>query len=88
MIPLDRVSEYSSFAYAVEPRGFEIDGEAHSISRIERAWIAPGARHFVVCDQDNRRFELMYQVALDRWSMLNLGVTSRVETTSQKGVGR
>ncbi|MGE5138942.1 MAG: hypothetical protein ACM3JD_05750 [Rudaea sp.] len=87
MIPLDHVSCYSSYAYAVEPRAFEELGRTHSVARIERAWIEPGERHFLVRDEEDRRIELVYQVLLDRWSMQRLSETSRVETSSTTGVG-
>jgi hypothetical protein len=80
--PVDRVSVYSSYAYAVEPRAFYFEEIRHNIKEIERAWKSPGRLHFHVRDEYESCFELVYEEANDRWFLRTFGETCRVVSLS------
>jgi hypothetical protein len=61
---------YSGHIYAEEPRSFEWGGVEHEVAEIERAWREPGERHFLVRTGDNKLFQLCYNEAEERWSLI------------------
>jgi len=61
---------YSGHIYAEEPRSFEWDGVGYEVAEIERAWREPGERHFLVRAGDNKLFQLCYNEAEERWSLI------------------
>ena len=78
----DRVEEYSSHAYAVEPRAFYFEEMRHTVQEIERTWKTPGRSHFYLRDEHQRFFELIYEEATDRWFLRTFGETCRVASST------
>ena len=60
---------YSGHIYAEEPRSFEWRGVDYEVVAIERAWRAPGERHFLVKTGDNKLFQLCYNETEECWSL-------------------
>jgi hypothetical protein len=60
---------YSGHTYAEEPRSFEWEGVAYEVMEIEKAWLEPGERHFLVKTEGNKSFQLCYNEAEERWSL-------------------
>jgi len=44
----------------------------YKVREIEREWLEPGQKHFVVKTEDDRRFELCYHEPEDSWSLVEL----------------
>jgi hypothetical protein len=63
---------YSGHTYAEEPLSFEWEGVAYEVEKIERAWQEPGERHFLVKTRDNKFFQLCYNEAEERWSLIEV----------------
>jgi hypothetical protein len=61
---------YSGHTYAEEPRSFELEGVVYEVEEIIRAWREPGERHFLVKTGDNKLFQLCYNEAEERWSLI------------------
>ena len=61
---------YSGHTYAEEPRSFQWDGVDYEVAEIERAWQEPGERYFLVKTKDNKLFQLCYNEAEERWSLI------------------
>jgi hypothetical protein len=61
---------YSGHTYAEEPRSFELEGVEYEVEEIMRAWQEPGGRHFLVKTGDNKLFQLCYNEAEERWSLI------------------
>lgn len=66
------VSCYSGHTYAEEPRSFLWEGVEYEVKEIEKSWQEPGARHFLVRTRDNKLFQLCYNEAEDRWTIIEL----------------
>ncbi len=62
-----QVEVYSSYAYAVEPRGYSVRGEHRAVESVERQWRTPGQIHFRVRDERDQIVELIYDEAGDQW---------------------
>jgi hypothetical protein len=60
---------YSGHTYAEEPRSFEWEGVEYEVEVI-KAWQEPGERHFQVKTRDNKFFQLCYNEAEGRWSLI------------------
>jgi hypothetical protein len=60
---------YSGYTYAEEPLSFEWDGVEYAVE-VLRAWREPGERHFKVRTEDKKIFELCYNEAEKRWSLI------------------
>ena len=60
---------YSGRTYAEEPCSFEWGGVECAIEQIEKAWLEPGERHFLVRAGGNKSFKLCYNETEDRWSI-------------------
>ena len=63
---------YSGQTYAERPVSFVWDGVEYEVGEIEKAWVAPGERHFQVRTRDNKRFKLCYNEAKEQWSLTEL----------------
>ncbi len=61
---------YSGHIYAEEPRSFQWEGVDYEVEEIERAWQEPGERLFLVKTKDNKLFQLCYNEAEERWSLI------------------
>jgi len=64
-----QVQCYSGYNYAERPASFVWRGVAYKVEKVEREWREPGERHFRVCTEDNRSFELCYNEQKDEWSL-------------------
>ena len=60
---------YSGHTYAEEPRSFEWGGVKYEVEAIEKAWREPSERHFLVRTGDNKRFQLCYNEAMEKWTL-------------------
>jgi len=60
---------YSGHIYAEEPRSFEWEGVEYEVE-VVKAWQEPGERHFKVKTGDNKLFQLCYNEAEERWSLI------------------
>lgn len=69
------VETYSSFAYAVEPRAYVLDGVRHNIQSILRMWRTPDGIHFYVLDQRDEFAELIYHEHRGVWIVREFGKT-------------
>lgn len=68
-----RVETYSSFAYAVAPRAFELENVTRCVVEIVRQWRTPGHIHFYVRDEQNEFFELTHDEVNDVWTIRAFG---------------
>lgn len=53
-------------------RAFRWQDVEYEIVGIERAWQEPGERHFLVKTGDNKFFQLCYNEAKKRWSVIEV----------------
>ena len=65
-----KVNCYSGHAYAERPRSFEWQGVEYEVEEIERAWLEPGERYFLVRTRDNKLFRLCYNETQNQWSLM------------------
>jgi hypothetical protein len=63
------VSCYSGLEYAGRPRSFEWQGKRLVVAAVEAEWRAPDSKRFRVLTTGERRFDLVYYVLNDRWSI-------------------
>ncbi len=68
------VTCYSGRSYADRPAWFVWQGKRYDVKQVEREWLEPGERHFVVKTEERERFELFYRESEDRWSLAELEV--------------
>ena len=66
------VTCYSGRSYADRPASFVWQGSKYEVEKIEKEWLEPGERHFVVKTDDDRSFELCYHESEDSWSLIEL----------------
>lgn len=64
-----RVKCYSGHTYAQRPGSFLREDVEYKVRGIEKEWAEPGEKHFLVCTEDNKRFELWYNEPEDEWSI-------------------
>ncbi len=62
-----QVQCYSGYTYAEHPASFVYQGVVYKVEKVEREWREPGERHFRVCTEDNKSFELCYNEQEDEW---------------------
>lgn len=62
-----RVTCYSGHTYAERPTAFLWEGIEQRVRKIEREWQEPGGKHFRICTEGDRLFELCYYEDGDRW---------------------
>lgn len=74
-----QVACYSGRTYAERPTAFLWEGIEQKVRKIEREWQEPGEKHFRICTEGDRLFELCYYEDGDWWL-----ATERV-SKSEKG---
>jgi len=65
-----KVNCYSGHTYAERPKSFKWQGVEYEIEEIERAWVEPGERYFLVRTRDNKLFRLCYNETQNQWSLM------------------
>jgi len=65
-----KVNCYSGHTYAERPKSFVWQGVEHEVEEIERAWVEPGERYFLVRTRDNKLFRLCYNETQNQWSLM------------------
>jgi hypothetical protein len=68
------VTCYSGRSYADRPISFIWQGKRYEVKEVEKEWLEPGERHFVVKTEEPWRFELCYHETEDCWSLAELEV--------------
>jgi hypothetical protein len=68
-----QVTCHSGRAYADRPIFFTLEGVTYSVHSVEKEWLEPGTRHFLVCTGDNERVELCYNERDCAWSVSDPG---------------
>jgi hypothetical protein len=63
---------HSGFTYADRPVALTWEGRRLEIARILTEWRAPERNHFRVRTTDGREFELVYNLAMDKWQIETL----------------
>jgi len=67
-----QVNCYSGHVYPERPVSFRWQGDIYKVAKIEREWLEPRERHFLVRTEEERLFELCYQEQEDTWSAVEL----------------
>ena len=67
-----QVTCYSGRSYADRPASFVWQGRQYEVQTIEREWLEPGERHFLVRTEGEKRFEICYHEREDSWSLTEL----------------
>ncbi len=62
-----QVTCYSGHTYAERPESFVGEGTEYRVKDVEKEWQEPGKRHFRVCTDDDRMFELCYYEDSGQW---------------------
>jgi len=71
-----QVQSYSGRSYADRPASLVWQDEQYEVKDIEKEWIEPGQKHFVVVttsakgakgEKDEKRFEICYDERGDSW---------------------
>ena len=65
-----KVKCYSGSTYADRPQSFLWQGRQNKVSKIEAEWREPGKKFFRVVTEDEKRFELCYNEAHDKWWLI------------------
>ena len=65
-----KVKCYSGHTYAERPVSFTWQGIDYEVEEVEKAWQGPGERCFQVKTKDNKIFQLCYNEAENRWSII------------------
>ncbi len=64
-----KVTCYSGERYAERPISFIWQGTQYQVEEVEKAWLEPGERCFLVRTKDNKRFKLCYNEVTDKWQI-------------------
>ena len=70
-----QVQSYSGRSYADRPASLVWQDRQYEVKDIEREWLEPGEKHFVVLtrgvedERDEKRFEICYDEREDSWSL-------------------
>ena len=70
-----KVSCHSGHSYADRPISFVWEQKRYEITEIEREWLEPGEKHFIVqatkaeTPHDEKRFEICYHTREDIWRL-------------------
>jgi hypothetical protein len=70
-----RVTCHSGRSYADRPTSLVWNGERYEITEIEREWLEPDGKHFIVqatgteTPRDAKRFEICYYTKEDLWRL-------------------
>ncbi len=67
------VTCFSGRAYAGRPIFYTLEGTTYSIHSVEKEWLEPGTKHFLVCTGDEQYVELCYNEQTDEWSASDPG---------------
>jgi hypothetical protein len=67
-----KVRCYSGHEYAERPESFVWEGAEYKVVKLEKEWLEPGERHFLVRSKDESLFELCYYEQRDKWSGFEL----------------
>ena len=67
-----QVTCYSGHTYPERPQSFTWEGQIQRVEKVEKEWREPGWKHFMVCTEKDRRFELCYYEEAGRWSAVEL----------------
>ena len=76
-----QVTCYSGRSYANRPTSFVWEGVKYEVTDIEREWLEPGEKHFIVkttsgkgekSEKDEKRFQICYHEREDSWSLIEL----------------
>jgi hypothetical protein len=67
-----RVNCYSGQTYAERPESFIWEGTEYKVAKLEKEWLEPGEKHFLVRTEDKKLFELCYYEQSDEWSGVEL----------------
>ena len=73
-----QVTCYSGRKYADRPASFVWQNKQYEVKAIEREWLEPGERHFVVRttsgkgEKGEKRFEICYHEQEDSWSLIEI----------------
>lgn len=65
-----QVTCYSGCQYADRPISFTWQDTIYEVAAIEKEWLEPGGRHFLVRTKGAKRFEICYHEPEDSWSLL------------------
>lgn len=68
-----QVQCYSGHTYAERPDSFVYQEVAYEVERLDGEWREPGEKHFRVCTEDSKSFELCYNDQRSEWSVRELG---------------
>ena len=61
---------HSGCQYADRPGSFVWQGTRYGVKTVEKQWLEPGERHFLVRSMGEKRFHICYHEAEDRWSLI------------------
>jgi len=70
-----KVTCYSGRSYADRPVSFVWDQKRYEITKIEREWLEPGEKHFIVkatrsgSTESEKRLEICYHTQEDIWRL-------------------
>ncbi len=67
-----KVKCYSGHTYAQRPISFNWHGVGYQVEKIEKEWLGPGERWFLVKTGGNKSFQLCYNEAEDDWSIIEV----------------
>ncbi len=71
-----KVNCYSGHTYAERPLSFTWQGTQCEVAKIEKAWLEPQERYFLVRTRDNKLFRLCYNELTDQWKGVDLVTTN------------
>lgn len=62
-----KVKCYSGHTFAERPVSFSWQGVSYEVEEVEKAWLEPGTRCFLVRSGENKSFKLCYNEVTDKW---------------------
>ena len=65
-----QVQCHSGCQYADRPGSFIWQDTRYDVKTVEKQWLEPGERHFVVRTMGEKRFHICYHEQEDRWSLI------------------
>ena len=65
-----KVNCYAGHTYAQRPVSFTLEGKEYEVKEVEKEWLEPGERCFIVRTSDNKTFRFCYNEAKDQWSLI------------------
>lgn len=64
-----QVQCHSGCQYADRPASFVWQDTKYEVKVVEKQWLEPGERHFIVRTMGEKRFEICYHEREDSWSL-------------------